>query len=103
MITIKDNENEKREPFKHGDIIKHFKRENLSKEELNKNLLMHLYQVIGHAKHSETGEEFLVYKALYGDGQIYARPVDMAYSEVDHKKYPNIIQKYRLEIFDKAL
>ena len=97
------NSVEPREPFKNGDIIKHFKREQLTEEELKNNMLMHLYHVVGHAKHSETGEEFLVYKALYGNGQLYARPVDMAYSEVDHEKYPNIKQKYRLEIFDKAL
>ena len=36
-----------------------------------------LYEVIGIAKHSETLEEMVVYRALYGEGEIWVRPAKM--------------------------
>ena len=41
------------------------------------------YLVIEIAKHSETMEEMVVYRALYGDGGVWVRPMSMWNEEVE--------------------
>ncbi|MBR1797410.1 MAG: DUF1653 domain-containing protein [Clostridiales bacterium] len=80
-----------------GTIVQHFKREMESEGN------MYLYEVVGVAHHSETDESLVVYKALYGEGKMCARPIDMFLSEVDHEKYPEVKQKYRFEVYEGDL
>ena len=56
------------------------------------------YLVVDVAFDSETKEEVVVYRRLYGDGSLWVRKKDMFLSLVDHEKYPYVKQKYRFEL-----
>ena len=69
-----------------GRIYKHFKGD--------------LYLVEGIVLHSESKEKMVLYRALYGNGLRYVRPLDMFLSKVDKEKYPDVEQEYRFQLQD---
>lgn len=58
------------------------------------------YLVEDVATHSETREKYVVYRSLYGENELYIRPMDMFLSKVDREKYPNVEQEYRFQLQD---
>lgn len=68
---------------KEGQVYKHFKGT--------------MHRIICIAKHSETKEDMVIY-THDDDNEVWARPLDMFLSEVDHEKYPEIKQRYRFEL-----
>ena len=69
------------------------------------------YEVIGIARHSETEEPLVVYRALYGEGGIWVRPASMWNEEVTRsgKTYHRFYRLDRIErveryerLFDEA-
>jgi hypothetical protein len=70
--------------LKIGGIYKHFKGDK--------------YLVLGVVRHSETKEEMVLYRQLYGEGELWVRPKAMFLEEVDRKKYPNVKAKYRFTL-----
>ena len=56
------------------------------------------YLVEDVARHSETGEEYVVYRKLYGDGGLWVRPLAMFLEPVDKTKYPDVTQTHRFEL-----
>lgn len=59
-----------------------------------------LYQIVTVAVHTETKEKLVIYRSISKPDRVFARPVDMFLSEVNHKKYPDVKAKYRFTLLE---
>ena len=62
-----------------------------------------LYYVIGVSVHTKTEEKMVVYHTLYGDRQMYVRPLNMFLKEVPKEKENPTGQKYRFKFLNEQL
>lgn len=74
---------------KAGEIYRHFKG--------------NLYEVLGIAAHTETSDKLVVYRDCNNAERVFARPLDMFMSKVDHLKYPFVRAKYRFTLEAEAV
>lgn len=56
-----------------------------------------IYLILDVAEHTETGERLVVYKALYGEGKVWVRPIDMFLDKVPEGKENPTGQIWRFE------
>ena len=60
-------------------------------EEIKPGLWRHFkggeYELLEVAKHSETTEPMVVYRALYGEGGVWVRPAAMWLEQVEREEY----------------
>lgn len=85
ISNMKWGDNMRPEP-KVGQIYRHFKG--------------NVYEIIAIAKHTESEERLVIYKSGNENATVYARPLEMFLSEVDHEKYRDVEAKYRFTLLD---
>lgn len=73
-------------------------RENPKPYQIYKHFKGNLYQILTLASDSENQDTMVVYQALYNPYKVWVRPLAMFMSEVDHSKYPSVIQEYRFDL-----
>ncbi len=66
-----------------GEIYRHYKN--------------NLYQIVTVAKDAATGEQLVVYQALFGDFGVFVESAARFFQQIDRRKYPDAVQERRFE------
>ncbi len=60
------------------------------------------YQVLMLAEKEDTGEQLVIYQALYGDNKVYARSLSSFLEELDPVRYPDAVQRFRFQKIEEG-
>ncbi len=61
------------------------------------------YQVLVLAEQEDTGEQLVIYQALYGDNKVYARSLSSFLEELDPARYPDAVQRFRFRKMEEEM
>lgn len=76
-----------------GSVVQHFKRVLLNRS--NKD---YLYEVVAYCLNATNDRECVIYRALYGNCELFVRDLEDFNSQVDKEKYPDSIQEYKFVV-----
>lgn len=62
-----------------------------------------LYRVVTLAKHADTGESLVVYQALYGNFEVFVRPLAEFMEKLDREKYPDAQAECRFTLLPQIV
>ena len=66
-----------------------------------RNFKGNMYEVVGVARHSETEEPLVVYRAIYGEGGLWVRPAEM-WNEIVERNGKTYRRFYRLDRIERV-
>lgn len=72
----------------------------LIKNRIYKHFKGDYYLVIDTALNNENDKIYVIYRALYKEGELFIRPMEEFLSPVDKVKYPKATQEYKFELQD---
>lgn len=82
--------------YRIGSIVRWFKRDALPEEQKKANA--HLYRIIAFGVNNQTGEEMVIYTALYGSFNTFVETLKVFKTKINKEEYPDTEQVYQYEV-----